>query len=228
MGKWSKKSEKLFLDIKKYGPQINRKIYYNHVVKLKEARRENSPTKINSIRKKIKKITKKSNNEFERRGYFIRNYSYAVPNKTAIEKIKKFSKGKKILEVGAGLGLWAFLLQDLGANIIATDDFSWKNKFQNKKYFTKIEKLNVQNSLDKYNDSEVLLLVWPPYDKPMANDSLKKFKGNKIVYIGEDSDGATGDYKFHNSLKKNWKQVDEYNIPGWIYIHDTMKFYERN
>lgn len=32
MGKWSKKSEKLFLDIKKYGPQINRKIYYKHIV----------------------------------------------------------------------------------------------------------------------------------------------------------------------------------------------------
>ena len=34
-----------------------------------------------------------------------------IPNKTAIMKIKKFAKKEKILEVGAGLGLWAYLLK---------------------------------------------------------------------------------------------------------------------
>ena len=79
----------------------------------------------------------------------------------------------------------------------------------------------------KYKDCNILLLVWPPYDKPMANNALKKFKGNKLVYIGEEEGGATANDNFYIRLKKNWKQVDKYDIPGWIYSHDTMTFYER-
>ena len=192
-GKWSKKSEKIFSDIKKYGP-----------------------TKSKSYEK-----------EWTKRKYFTKHYAWAVPNKTAIQKIKKFAKKEQILEVGTGLGLWAYLLQEAGANVIATDDFSWKKKNQNKRNFTKVEKLNVQKSLNKYKDAGVLLLVWPPYDKPMANNALKKFKGNKFVYIGEGEGEATANDNFYNRLKKYWKQVDRYDIPGWVYIHDTMKFYER-
>ena len=58
----SNRSEKLFSDIKKYGP-IN----------------GNSDVK-----------------DFERRKYFTNYYAWAVPNKTAIKKIKKFSKNEKI------------------------------------------------------------------------------------------------------------------------------------
>ena len=127
------------------------------------------------------------------------------------------------MEVGAGSGLWAYLLKDSGANIVATDDFSWKIK----KKFTKVEKLDVENSLNKYKDSGVLLLVWPPYDEPTANNALKKFRGNKLVYVGEGVDGATADDAFHNRLRKYWKLTDKYDIPQWQYFHDTMKFYER-
>jgi hypothetical protein len=202
--KWSKKSNKIFSDIKKYGPNINRKIY-------------------NSSR--VNYTNEDTLNNFKNRRYFTKHYAWAIPNKTAIIKIKKFAKKEKILEVGAGLGLWAYLLQEANANIVATDDFSWKDK--KLKDFTKVEKLNVQDSLEKYKDCNILLLVWPPYDKPMANNALKKFKGNKLVYIGEEEGGATANDNFYIRLKKKWKQVDKYDIPGWISIHDTMTFYER-
>jgi hypothetical protein len=187
--KWSKKSEKIFSNIKKYGP---------------------------SKSKSYKK-------EWTKRGYFTKHYAWAVPNKTAIKKIKKFAQKEQILEVGAGSGLWAYLLREAGANIIATDDYSWKIK----RPYTKVEKINVQKSLDKYKDTDVLLLVWPPHDKPMANNALKKFKGNKLVYIGEGYGGATANDRFENRLGKYWKHVDQYNIPHWIGLHDTMIFYER-
>jgi hypothetical protein len=180
---WSKKSEKIFSDIKKYGPKNN------------------------------------DSNRYYRRQYFTQNYSWAVPNKTAIKKIKKFSNGK-ILEIGSGLGLWAFLLKDVGADIIPTD------KSPSKKTFTKVEKLSVEKALDKY-DADVLLLVWPPFDDPMANNALKKFKGNKVIYIGEGYEGATGDDNFHRRLEKDWDQVDQYDIPRWPYMYDTMTFYSK-
>jgi uncharacterized UPF0146 family protein len=225
--KWSKKSEKIFSDIKKYGPTINRKVYQRTLkkyIKLKKSKSE-SPAEIKKIKNKLKKMDKQK--EWERRGYFTKHYTWAVPNKTAIQKIKKFAKGEKILEVGAGLGLWSSLLQESGADIIATDDFSWKKKNHDKRNFTKVEKLNVQNSLNKYNDADVLLLVWPPYDNPMANNALKKFKGNKLIYIGEGEGEATANDNFYDRLEKHWKQVDEYDIPGWVYTHDNMTFYER-
>lgn len=225
-GKWSKKSEKIFSNIKKYGPIINRKTYQKLLRKrIKLTKSKKSPNELKNIKNKLKKMDRQ--NELKRRDYFARRYAWAVPNKTAIQKIKKFAKKEQILEVGAGLGLWAYLLREAGANVIATDDFSWKKKVQNKRNFTEVEKLNVQKSINKYKDAGVLLLVWPPYDEPMANNALKKFKGNKLVYIGEGEGETTADDNFYDRLEKYWKQVDQYDIPGWVYIHDNMKFYER-
>ena len=42
---------------------------------------------------------------------FMAHFSYAIPNKKAIEKIKEFVDGENILEVGSGLGLWSYLLK---------------------------------------------------------------------------------------------------------------------
>lgn len=52
---------------------------------------------------------------------FLAKYAWAVPTKHAIEEIGRFVGGDTLLEVGAGSGLWAFLLQAFGVDVIPTD-----------------------------------------------------------------------------------------------------------
>lgn len=71
------------------------------------------------------------------------------------------------------------------------------------------------------------MLCWPSYDDPMGFNTLSTFTGNKLIYIGEGDGGCTGDDKFHDLLREEWKEVKEIDIRQWIGIHDAMFFFER-
>lgn len=55
---------------------------------------------------------------------FVYNYSWAIPSREAIKEITAFIGSDKCLEVGAGNGLWAFLLKEAGVTIKATDSYT--------------------------------------------------------------------------------------------------------
>jgi len=71
------------------------------------------------------------------------------------------------------------------------------------------------------------MMSWPPYNDPMAYESLKKFKGNKLIFIGEDADGCTGCGKFFGLLNSKWNLVKEVEIPQWMGLHDALFLYSR-
>uniref|UniRef100_A0A7S2TMA9 Uncharacterized protein n=1 Tax=Lotharella oceanica TaxID=641309 RepID=A0A7S2TMA9_9EUKA len=51
-----------------------------------------------------------------------REYAWAVPTQEALDTIKEFSPNG-VVEIGAGTGYWASLLQQRGVNVIAYDKF---------------------------------------------------------------------------------------------------------
>lgn len=174
-------------------------------------------------------------NQHTKRWEFIQKYSFAFPSPEAVKIIVKFADGEKILEIGAGSGLWARLLSIDGAMITATDDFSWSDEKRRDRAaitvpgrFYSVEKLIAGRATRKYIDHNVLFLCWPPYNTNMAYNALKSFQGNKVVYIGEGYDGCTGNDKFHNLLEKEWEEVSHHKIPQWDAIHDRMYLYKRN
>ena len=173
----------------------------------------------------------KSLMDWYRRDKYIKDYGWSVPNREAISKINDFIAGEKILEIGAGYGLWAKLLQDEGADIAATDAHSdyYGEKFNpSSKSFTHVESLDALKALEKYGGYGVLMTVWPPYADSMANEAIKNFKGNKLVYVGEGGWGCTGDDDLHCTLENEWSQVERIDIPKWDGIHDAVYLYIRN
>lgn len=139
-------------------------------------------------------------------------FGFTIPNYKVLIKIKKISKNKSILEIGAGNGLWASLLQKLGVNIIPTDI----KKSQH--YYTHIYEYNNIDSLNKYN-CDILMMVWPPGpDDTMAYETLKLFKNNIFIYIGETTKNydcaCNGDKLFFKLLTNKWKLIESnYVIP---------------
>ncbi len=61
----------------------------------------------------------------------------------------------------------------------------------------------------------------------MSDQSINLFKGDKLVYIGEDEYGCTGSKKFHDILAKEWKLVETIDIPRWKGIYDQIHLYKR-
>jgi hypothetical protein len=172
-----------------------------------------------------------------RREIFIDRFSWAVPDKKSVQEITNFINTDKCLEIGAGKGLWAYLLKLEGINITVVDNLNDNETklrkeieenirelklpkelldYKPRKYFD-VEILDGFNALDKYKDHNVLFLCWS------RKDFTCEFKGNKIIYIGE------SDNKFIPGVpnKKEWKRVKIINNPLWIGLHDRIELYER-
>lgn len=158
----------------------------------------------------------------DRRKIFNQTLSWAVPDQTTIKDLAKMFDGKKILEIGSGAGLWARLLKDEGINIKATDNSEWKIKHR----YTDVEKLSHIEALQKYPDSDVLMLCWPNHSSSMADESLTLFKGEYVIYIGEPKGFSCATNEFFDQLK-TWKLIKKYEITQWIGVHDEALVYQR-
>jgi hypothetical protein len=73
-----------------------------------------------------------------------------------------------------------------------------------------------------------LLLVWPPYDKPMGTECLLQFMkegGSSLVYVGEGQYGCTADDEFHRILDEHWSEERYVCIPQWDGMRDGLSVY---
>lgn len=164
---------------------------------------------------------------YRKRWDFIEQYSFAIPIQEAIKKIAKFIGSDSLLEVGAGSGLWSYLISQEGVSVTAVDDHSW-NKHQQVPgkdnisigYYYHVQKSNGTRAVKKYADYNALLLCWPPYKESMAANALNAFTGTKLIYIGEGHTGCTADDRFHRMIDE-WK-CTYVQIPQWPGIHDSM------
>ena len=170
-------------------------------------------------------------NIIHRRNY-TKYYSWAIPDRKAIQAIINFYESNKInyiLEIGAGFGLWAGMLSIAGVAIKATDIDPTKNLDEFiKEPYADVETLPAVDSVEKYNDADCLFICWPEYNKSYAADALSKFSGKYIVYIGENAGGCTANDEFFDILEKDWTCEQTVDIKNWWGIHDRMVFYVRN
>ena len=162
---------------------------------------------------------------------FRSKYSYAIPSKEAIHAILQFADEDLILEVGAGRGLWAKLLNDLHGKpvVFPTDAHTLDTNlyFRGGENWTPIEIIQSVDAIEKYKNCNVLFSVWPSYDESWIGDALVAFRGKKFVYIGEGVDGCTGGKNLFSELAENWELVGTHVIPTWVGMHDKIWFYTR-
>jgi len=184
--------------------------------------------------------------------YYKNHFSYALVTEEAITKIKHFlfhNRCKVILEIGSGFGLWSALInlsinynkKEKIVNVIATD----KIKYPDEYLYYNVKKLDYIYAIEEYSDiNSCLFLCWPPYNSQVASESLKQFKGNYLIFIGEFTD-ITNEYmnanvasrEFFEILNKEWEGVSPNNwqpntenyfgIPNWYGIGDSIYFYQR-
>jgi hypothetical protein len=77
------------------------------------------------------------------------------------------------------------------------------------------------------SDAAVLMIIWPPYGRPVARDSLANFRGDRLVYIGEPRGGCTASDAFFDLLADEWSDDGEMLIESWSCLDDRIFFYRR-
>ena len=185
---------------------------------------------IDYIMKKIKEVGPNPENyiklEVLRRTAFAKFISWSIPSIDVLNGIVTFINSEKVLEIGSGHGLWAKLLKLRNVNIVATDSFS-TNYSEDSKTFTNIQPIDAIAAINTFFDINVLMIVWPSYEDSFAFDSLSNFKGNKLVYIGEEKYGCCACDEFFKELSSEWELDEFLKLERWDGIHDNCYLYTR-
>ena len=141
------------------------------------------------------------------------------------------ARGKKILEVGAGNGYLAYEMHSAGADIVATEPHE---PGKDNRYFTDpvewakepVERLDAESAVLKY-PREVLIWSWPEPDAEHTDRALRKFQGDTVIYIGENSWGSTGSEEFHRILKRQFVRTVSVRLPRFPGARDWVRVYQR-
>jgi len=158
-------------------------------------------------------------------------YAWAIPNDDALLEIAKYTP---VVEIGAGTGYWAWLLRQLGVDILAFDknppNQTSKSQFHpNADTWTEV--LSGDESVLDPIDNRTLFLCWPPSNHPMAFDTLSRFRGSTFLFVGEDWPRCTtGNEDFFRLLTRDWALEDDCSkawIPHWPGRNDFLWVYHR-
>ncbi len=164
---------------------------------------------------------------FRRRDECIHRYGFAVPNEEALEALVGLSP---LVEIGAGGGYWAKMIEDRGGTVYPYDAKKGLLGGHPEGPIMPEEWVPVSygdaSSVEKHPGAN-LLLIWPPYEDPMAYDALRQFTGNYVAYVGEGWGGCTADDAFFELLKAEFEEPVYIDIPQWYGIRDYLSIYQR-
>ncbi|MGH8008268.1 MAG: hypothetical protein ACREQ3_14830 [Candidatus Binatia bacterium] len=145
-----------------------------------------------------------------------KRYSYAVPSEPALDTIIAHSP-TGVVEIGAGSGYWAMLLQRRGVDVVAYDPEPpghlrrhWYRRpgglsnlamcqelptWHSGKAWTAVHEGDHTKAAE--HPTRTLLMCWPSYDEPWAAWAVECYMGDTVIYVGEGSHGCTADDRFH-------------------------------
>ncbi|KKM16800.1 hypothetical protein LCGC14_1682200 [marine sediment metagenome] len=141
---------------------------------------------------------------------------------------KEIIKYSPLIEIGAGTGYWAYLINKYEGDIIAFDNNEWKNYFKKTFYSTKWfdVKFGVENQVKKYPE-RTLFLCWIDSSSKMGLTCLKLYTGTYFIHIGESKGLCCATDSFFKYLNKKFQLVKDISIPQWHGCHDYLEIYKR-
>jgi hypothetical protein len=159
-----------------------------------------------------------------------RTHSFAIPSEQALAAIGRHAP---IVEVGAGTGYWAHLLEQRGVDILPYDRAppnEWSNGHHNKFHgnarpWTRIHTASAE--VAARHPDRTLMLCWPPYDMTMSEQAIDAYDGDTIIYIGEEPGGVTATYGFFARLTSRFALTTSFAVPRWCGCRDFLTVWRR-
>ncbi|WP_225729478.1 MULTISPECIES: hypothetical protein [unclassified Nocardia] len=167
-------------------------------------------------------------------------YAYAVPAPETVRWIADFCQGRPVVELGAGRGYWAAQLARTGLTVDAYDseppDTSQNASFPGAAGLQDV--WHHVGGLDEFDarvgsrSDHVLFLCWPPgWGNTMASEALSAFAeagGERLIFVGEQKGGKTGDDAFFDMLGESWTlDSQDAQYVSWWNLSDTAQAWSR-
>ena len=118
-------------------------------------------------------------------------FAWACPDERALKVLCHFSP---LVEIGAGKGYWALLLQQRGADIVCYDKYGGDVKGSSVTCWTKVRKGGPEKLTDASAAGRNLFLCFPDEEESIAIVCLESFSGEFVIHVGEllAGDGTCG------------------------------------
>lgn len=168
--------------------------------------------------------------DFRSRRRLTSEYAWTISDPATVAFVVEHA-GKRVIDPLAGTGYWAWLLQQQGLDVAASDlnpaDDGGSIYHRAGRVFTPVTRADAVDAVTVLGDDRTLLLSWPPYDDPIGRRILDAYRGERVVYIGEGAYGCCGDDAMWSELESGWHQVAEHKPVQWWGLHDWVTVYER-
>ena len=145
-----------------------------------------------------------------------RAFAWSVPNDAAIDAIARHAD--RVLEVGAGSGYWAWLLEQAGVDVLAVDASPPARTWHPVRPGSE--------AVAAAHPERALFLSWPPYGVPMALNALTAYRGELVIYAGEWL-GGCAEPGFFAALATGFELVESVELPQWYMRDDRLSIHRR-
>lgn len=128
---------------------------------------------------------------------------------------------RSALEIMAGGGWIAKALNQHGADIVATDDYSWAGKHSQMIPVYPVGRLHALEAVVTI-PADILLISWPPYGDETISAACRLWDSAKpIIYIGENDGGCNAPESFWECFQVD-NSVPHFPMVSWDGIHDYV------
>lgn len=164
--------------------------------------------------------------ETPRRDEFVARYSWTITDPGTVAFVADHSQGRMV-DPMVGTGWWAHVLARHGVDVACSDVDPGGNRWHNgRALWVPVAGREAYDAVAEHPD-RVLFLSWPPYNTRDGVDTVRAYRGDRIVAIHEGDGGCVGDDALFVELSTNWVEVAEHVPVQWFGIHDRVVVYDR-
>ena len=163
------------------------------------------------------------------RQLMVRKYCWTIPDPDTVAFVAEHARGELVDPI-AGTGYWAYLLGQLGVDVVCYDlnpgAALTTNGWHGDDLYAEVRAKDCAEAAALHPD-RTLMLSWPPHGQDVGARTLFGYKGNRVIYVGEGRGGGTGDEQLHLILDTQWTAIDSHRPVQWWGQRDRVTVYMR-
>jgi hypothetical protein len=163
------------------------------------------------------------------RQLMVRKYCWTIPDPDTVAFVAEHAHGALVDPI-AGTGYWAYLLGQLGVDVVCYDLNPGAplttNGWHGDDLYAEIFAKDCAEAAALHPD-RTLLLSWPPHGQDVGTRTLLAYRGNRVIYVGEGRGGGAGDEQLHSIFDTQWTAVDSHRPVQWWGQRDRVTVYTR-
>lgn len=164
--------------------------------------------------------------ETPQRRDLVARYSWTITDPQTVAFVAEHACGRMV-DPMAGTGWWAHVLTPHGVDTVCSDLAPGTNHWHDgHPLWVPVAAASAVDAVAAHPD-RTLFLAWPPYDQPAGGDTVRAYRGGRLILTHEGEGGCVGDDDLFTELDTNWVEVADHIPVQWFGLHDRISVFDR-